>query len=241
MKLSDKIRYFFAIHSNFKKFFKPLYKVLYKNWAAKKDIKVFHENALNVLKAFDECMNEANVNYVLAFGTMLGAVREKGFIKHDYDIDVMVWSDEYSSAMTKILEKRGFKLTRQILVEEGKLGREETYQLDSTSIDVFYVYPPVDEHPYVCIFTSFPPYPTFESSMEKLGKVLAHRVECPVKREREYVSFESLELPIPTNSDQFLRYYYGDDYMIPNPNWTMAQYDRHIVDWIEVKAVYRTF
>ena len=241
MSISSQIRYFFEKHKGIKQFFKPFYDRFYKQKALTRLNKKFRANALQVLETFDNCMKEAGVNYTLAFGTLLGAVREKGFIKHDLDIDVMMWSDEYSETMKNILKNAGFKLIRLSLIEDGNRGREESYTLDGLNVDIFYIYPPVVELPYVSQFVSYPPYPTYELSMKKLGKVLPLRVELPLARERKYVSFETIQLPIPVNYDEILKYYYGDNYMIPDPNWSMGQFDRHIVEWREVHATYQTF
>ena len=53
---------------------------------------LFHKNGIKVLKAFDECLTSNGFTYTLAFGTMLGAIREQGFIPHDLDIDVAMWT-----------------------------------------------------------------------------------------------------------------------------------------------------
>ncbi len=241
MFLLDQFRLFFEKHTALKRLFKPLYNVVYKNRASKKKNELFKANSLHVLSVFDDCMKKANVHYSLAFGTLLGAVREKGFIKHDLDIDVMVWEDEYSNAMRSSLEEAGFKRTRLLLVEEGKLGREETYTMEKVSIDILFIYPAVKLLPYVCIFSSYPPYPTFEISMKKLGKILPLRVEAPFERQTEYVPFESLRLPILINYDEILKAYYGETYMIPDQNWSFGQYDRNIVRWADVNAVYYKF
>ena len=241
MKITDRIRYSLDNHRCLKSFLKPLYESLYKKRKYNKQNKIFKENALSVLNCFDKCMSGLGINYVLAYGTLLGAIREKGFIKHDIDMDVMVWSDEYTLSLTESLGKAGFKLTHQFLIDNGNLGREETYQLNSITIDIFYIFPPINNYPYVCQFTSYPPYPTFDLSMQKLGKVLPHRVEVPIDRERLFVPFETLSLPVPRNYEQILKYIYGDDYMIPNPNWTMGQYHTHIYDWYEASAVYNVF
>lgn len=50
---------------------------------------------LDILLAFDKVCKEHNLHYYLVFGTMLGAVRHKGFIPWDDDIDVAIPRPEY--------------------------------------------------------------------------------------------------------------------------------------------------
>ena len=45
---------------------------------------------LNLLLAFDKICKENNLRYSLAYGTLIGAVRHKGFIPWDDDIDVLI-------------------------------------------------------------------------------------------------------------------------------------------------------
>lgn len=49
---------------------------------------------LGILMKLDEVCQEHNLRYYLACGTCIGAIREKGFIPWDHDIDVMMPVDE---------------------------------------------------------------------------------------------------------------------------------------------------
>ena len=51
---------------------------------------------LEILKEFHSFCEENNIRYFLAFGTLLGAIRYKGFIPWDDDVDVLVPRDDYN-------------------------------------------------------------------------------------------------------------------------------------------------
>lgn len=50
---------------------------------------------LNTLLRFDEFCKEHDIKYTIAYGTALGAIRHKGFIPWDDDIDVIMIRPEY--------------------------------------------------------------------------------------------------------------------------------------------------
>lgn len=53
------------------------------------------QEILNILIRFDELAKEQGLTYSLSYGTLLGAVRHKGFIPWDDDIDVVMPRPEY--------------------------------------------------------------------------------------------------------------------------------------------------
>ena len=50
---------------------------------------------LNILLAFDQTCRALGIKYSLSSGTLLGAIRHKGYIPWDDDIDVMMVREEY--------------------------------------------------------------------------------------------------------------------------------------------------
>lgn len=50
---------------------------------------------LNMLELLDGICKKHNIKYFVEYGTLLGAVRHKGFIPWDDDLDVMMFRDDY--------------------------------------------------------------------------------------------------------------------------------------------------
>ena len=51
--------------------------------------------SLEVLKKITDIMDHEGFNYILAYGTLIGAIRPKGFIPWDDDIDIMMLRPDY--------------------------------------------------------------------------------------------------------------------------------------------------
>lgn len=58
-------------------------------------LETIHNDLLNLLKSFDSLCRNNNILYSLYAGSLLGAVREKGFIPWDDDVDVIMVYEEY--------------------------------------------------------------------------------------------------------------------------------------------------
>ena len=66
------------------------------------DIKECHEILLGIAKQFVEICDKHNIKYYMLGGTMLGAVRHKGFIPWDYDMDFGVMRKDFDALMSAL-------------------------------------------------------------------------------------------------------------------------------------------
>ena len=74
---------------------------------------------LEILAYVDEICREYNINYSLAYGTMLGAVRHKGFIPWDDDIDIILMRSEYQKLLNILYDKKNDKYQVYSPKDEG--------------------------------------------------------------------------------------------------------------------------
>lgn len=62
---------------------------------SEQDLKRLKEIELEILIDFDRLCKKHEIQYFLAYGTLIGAVRHQGFIPWDDDVDVVMMRDDY--------------------------------------------------------------------------------------------------------------------------------------------------
>lgn len=143
----------------------------------KEDVKKVQNRLLEMAKVTCSILEENGFHYILALGTLLGAVRHKGFIPWDDDFDLFLFDDEYEAAMTCLKEQ---------LPENMKLhdrSTDPTYYADWAKVrdlksEVYNEAYPVDgEHEYRGLWLD----------LYKLKKV--KRSELEEHRKREHIEF----------------------------------------------------
>lgn len=92
------------------------------------------QQELYILKEVDTFCKRNDIKYSLAFGTLLGAIRHKGFIPWDDDIDIMLSRPEYNK-LIKSFNSKGFKCIApelgNSLLPYGRIVDVEMTQSDS--------------------------------------------------------------------------------------------------------------
>ncbi len=106
---------------------------------------LYKKKLVETLKAFDEFCTESGLNYFACSGTAIGAVRHKGFIPWDDDIDVYMLREDYDR-LIKI--RNNLFETHYRIAEMGDEGYiysfAKFYDSNTTLVEV-------DEYPTCCI------------------------------------------------------------------------------------------
>lgn len=92
-------------------------------------IEELHKNLLELLKELHQVCNEKNIKYSLFAGTLIGAVREKGFISWDDDADVIMERKEFEKFVHSLPED--YEISRGMWVPRFKRKDDDLF------IDIF--------------------------------------------------------------------------------------------------------
>lgn len=80
------------------------------------DVKRVQETLLAMSKEIAHILEKHDIPYIIAYGTLLGAVRHKGFIPWDDDFDFILFDDTYDKAMEYLRDE----LPRNCFLEDKK-------------------------------------------------------------------------------------------------------------------------
>lgn len=93
--------------------------------------KITFDQAKNILFFAKELLDEKQIEFCLIYGTLLGAIREKSFISHDYDVDIYIEDEQALLNAIPEFYARGFKLCRVVQ------HRLYSFMVDGVYIDLY--------------------------------------------------------------------------------------------------------
>lgn len=100
------------------------------------DIKKLQSRLLDMAKVFHDFCEEHNLKYYMLGGTMLGAVRHKGFIPWDDDMDFGMMREDYDKMLALKDElPQGYSFNDHISDKNFKYGFCKLYDENSTYIE----------------------------------------------------------------------------------------------------------
>ena len=164
-----------------------LYDITYDNSTA-----ISEKDAQNLLMKTKELFSSINLNFYLAYGTLLGAIRDKGIIPGDEDVDVFTDDEEKLYQNLPFLYKNGYKLCRM------KKGKLYSFRInDKSYIDVYIL------RPYISIWGLY------------CYSLSNHAT--PKKYFKEYQDIEFLGeiFRCPRNPEKLIEFWYGKDWEKP--------------------------
>jgi len=148
-----------------------------------------------------EIMAKFNIKFHLSDGTMLGAIRDKGFISWDYDIDNRVAAADWDVSIIKEFEKNGFRCFRSLnrrLYGDLPSGFDFIKRDIDIGFGLNYYYPPED----LMVFLA--------------GRPIVGAVQpASFYRGNHFIDFLDIKVRIPYPPGKYLILHYGKNWRIP--------------------------
>lgn len=102
-------------------------------------VRDIHNLLLPLLELLDDHCRRYNINYSLAYGSLLGCVRNQGFIPWDDDVDIVMKRSEFEKFLNS-LDKKETELSKTCLMECPRFLYKLQYSKSDSSpvfIDVY--------------------------------------------------------------------------------------------------------
>ncbi len=194
--------------------YEPIHK-MYRLWAIPRRRRILKKNGPAVLKDLAEIFKRRDIPAFATYGTMLGFVRDHGFIAHDDDIDMGVMPGEWTPQrlMRALLdEEKGFRLLGVLKFRDYVTEFKVEY-LD-VPVDFFFYEDTGSEFLCpLCFFHADVKYPAPNANSVRI-------VHSPRFEGITHIPVFGMEFPVMGNYKQMLVALYGEDWNIPDKKWT---------------------
>lgn len=197
----------------------------------------FRKNALKTFSRISKILKEENIEFFLVFGTLLGAIREKKFIKHDLDIDFGVWDSCDFFKLQKIMEKNKFKLVSQIYLSSNKSIEYQNFKDEVTGVSIdFYKFTKKSNEIKYYDFLRDEKL-SYGETIKKYGGLFVYCYHLP-NYELTEIDFLGFKCKTFKEYNNFLKRCYGNNYMTPIKNYNYREItlkQEHIAGVVGIK------
>lgn len=173
-------------------------------------------NGYKVLDEVYEISIKHNLKCFAVFGSLLGYIREDGFIPHDCDLDFGVLPGTTPAMLTKLfVEEYGFKFLHAFSYH-GEVT-EVTLQKDGVPMD--FIFYKVDESKSWCTVYHWSPDAKYTDPRQNSVK---HVNQAKVT-ELTTIKVHGARVFVPVNYEEMLRSEFGDGWRTPDPSFKPSQ------------------
>ena len=123
------------------------------------DFQRFQHLAWDTLLAFHDVCEQNDIKYQLAFGSLLGAIRDDGQIPWDYDVDVFVFAEDRSKLVNALSNDLNAKYYFDCVESNPACCNEliricpKGYRTEALHVDVFFLVGTPEDEQAFCEFT----------------------------------------------------------------------------------------
>ena len=177
-----------------------------------------------VVKDLADVFRRWNIQAFAAYGTMLGFVRDNGFIPHDDDMDIGVMPGTISpqELMRILLEKeKGFKLLFVFKYKE----KVTEFKVEYKKIPIDFFFYEVKDGEFLSplyFYIADKKYPSVNANSMKI-------VHLPPFKGIKWIDIFDCQFPVLDDFESALEALYGKGWRVPDKKWSDAKRP-HIVD-----------
>lgn len=182
-----------------------------------------------------KALEDGGFEPILAFGTLLGAIRENRILRHDNDLDyaVQIDSNEEWQRLKECMEAAGYVILRQFSLK-GSIT-EQAYQGNGYSFDVFGFMPVEGSKERRAFYYCLLDEGKYESEDDRSVKYM----DFPPFEGRMLVEVDGVMLPVPDNAEEILSRAYTERWRTPDPAWVSGSNWKIMEGVVERRQVFR--
>ena len=189
------------------------YNVLVK-YRIKKKRKIISKYGYDLLKDIHRILNQEKIKFFIDFGTLLGMIRDNGFIKYDLDIDIGVIGEsaEIVKKVKEHLINGGYIFKSQMIFKEKIVKQKFLYK--QIKIDISYYEQGETTSKCYLFYIDYEANIIHPKNYFSAVQMTYDKIEGIKKYQ-----IGDYEFNIPINTERLLEQKYGDDWTIPDSKW----------------------